>query len=86
MSEPHTYFIDDRLGGQDPAVRLVWGILKDGRCDLIAIATNDDALARYKDMGERNQNYIVVKDELVMLNHAFGAEMLPNAMNRARRR
>lgn len=87
MSVENKYtFAGDILKGREAYVHLVWGIWKDGRCDLIAIATTDDALARYKAVGEHNANYMMVKTEIVMLDHAFGRGMLPNSLNDRRRR
>lgn len=81
MTERSHILAGDILKGREAYVHLVWGIWKDGRCDLIAIATNDETLARYKEVGERNANYMLCRTELVMLDHAFGRNMLPNVLN-----
>lgn len=74
----------DLMGGLEAYVWLVWGVRKNGRCDLLVIATSDGVKDRYKEYGERQNQYVLIKEERCMLDHAFGMGMLPNALNKIR--
>lgn len=78
--------VGDRFLEQEAWVYLVWGLTKDGRCDLLAVAAREESRERYEEMGRRSRRpaYHMVKSELVLTDHAFGQSMLPNALNRAR--
>jgi hypothetical protein len=62
------------MKGGEPAVWLIWG-LKSHRCDLLAIATTPEARDRYLAHGAA-RGYTRTMDELVTLNHLYGAGML----------
>ncbi len=79
--------VGDRWDEQDAYVYLVWGITKDGRCDLLAVAAREASRERYEEYGRRSIRpaYHMVKSERVCIDHAFGQSMLPNSLNNARR-
>jgi hypothetical protein len=76
--------VGDHCEEQNAWVYLVWGVTKDGRCDLLAVAARESSRERYEDVGRR-RNYHLVKSELVLIDHVFGESMLPNALNHGRR-
>lgn len=80
--------VGDKCAEQDAWVYLVWGITKDGRCDLLAVAARESSKDRYEEVGRRSKNplYFLVKSELVLIDHCFGQGMLPNSLNRAGRK
>lgn len=72
------YDVDAKLG----YVWLVWGITRE-RCDLIAIATTEEACGRYLEAGRRMARYKVVKEEQAFVDHLYGDGLL-RAMTTAR--
>jgi hypothetical protein len=77
--------VGDQCSEQGAWVYLVWGITKEGRCDLLCVAAREETRMRYEEMGWRRgmHPYRIVKSELVLIDHAFGQSMLPNSLNRA---
>lgn len=74
----------ERFKESEAWVYLIWGLTKEGQCDLLAVASSEETRERYEIFGRRHvrPNYHLVKSELVMLDHAFGRGMLPQAMRR----
>ena len=79
--------VGDLCEEQSAYVYLVWGITKDGRCDLLSVAARETSKNRYEEMGRRNKSptYHMIQSELVLIDHAFGQSMLPNSLNRLSR-
>jgi hypothetical protein len=84
LKERGITMVGDLCVEQGAWVYLVWGITQDGVCDLLCVAAREVSRERYEEMGQRNKRYHVVQSELVLIDHAFGQSMLPNALNRAR--
>jgi hypothetical protein len=63
---------------------LIWG-LKKGQCDLLAIASTEEARDRYMEFGKRH-GYSHVQHEEVMTNHLYGDRMLGRAFSRTNSR
>lgn len=76
--------VGDRFKDQEAWSYLVWGITKEGHCDLLAVASSEDTRERYEEYGRRHirPTYHMVKSELVLLDHAFGKSMFPQALRK----
>lgn len=74
--------VGDHFGPQEAWVYLVWGLTKDGRCDLLCVAASEESREMYEDTGRRSRRpiYHMVTSELVLTDHAFGQSMLPQAL------
>ncbi len=80
--------VGDHFGPQEAWVYLVWGLTREGACDLLCVAASEEAREMYEDIGRRNKRpiYHTVKSELVLTDHAFGQSMLPQALRLGLRR
>ncbi len=87
-SEHGLTMVGDKFDEQSAWVYLVWGITKDGRCDLLSVAAREQSRERYEDYGRRSKKpvYHLIKSELVLIDHAFGQSMLPQGLHNARAR
>lgn len=74
--------VGDHFGPQGAWVYLVWGITREGRCDLLCVAASEESREMYEDTGRRSRKpiYHMVKSEIVLTDHAFGQSMLPQAL------
>lgn len=57
-------------------VHLIWGMTHRNRLDLVAIATDDDAVKRYVISGQKMGRYSSIHVEKAFVNHLFGGGML----------
>lgn len=72
------YDKDARLG----FVWTIWGLTKKDRCDLIAIATTEEARDRYVKFTEAQPKYSAAHSEKAFVNHLYGRGMLA-ALNKS---
>lgn len=78
MADTKYNMVGDRWAEQDAYVYLVWGVTKEGRCDLLCVAARETSRERYEEMGRRSVRpaYHLVKSERVCIDHSFGQSML----------